>query len=661
MPPRPNPEIPRDRTFVACALVFCATIIAYIPALKGGFLWNDSDYVTQPALRSLHGLWRIWFDVGATEQYYPLLHSAFWLEHRLWGDATLGYHLVNVLLHATSACLFGLILRRLWDSSGRWGGLSPIRPLAASWPVLRTHPSGAPSSALERASVDAEEEKTRTTFPGGRIGDNPPHLNAPFLAALIFALHPVCVESVAWISEEKNTLSTMFYLAAALTYFHWRGGRRAFYFLATLLFLFAILSKSVAATLPAALLVVLWWKQGRLSWRRDVLPLLPWFALSSAAGLFTGWVERKFVGAQGPDFILSFAQRCLIAGRAIWFYFGKLLWPGNLIFIYPRWRVDPSVWWQWLFPLGILALVAALWVLRHRTRGPLAALLLFGGSLFPILGFFNIYAFIFSFVADHFQYLASLSVIALLVAGYGNSEKSLNRFSIFRFDILSLSLGAAFPIFVVLALGALTWRQSAMYRDRLTFYQTILEKNPDSWMAQNNLGIALAAAGRLPEAIEHYQAAVRIKPTFPDVHNDLGAALLGVGRAPEALEEFRIALGLQPAYAAALGNLGDALMQMGRTQEAVPDYQQALRLKPNDAQAHNNLGIAFSQLGRNTEAADQFAAASRLQPDNTEIRINLGTTLAGLGRMAEARIQFEKVLRLKPDDAEARESLAHLH
>jgi Flp pilus assembly protein TadD len=473
----------------------------------------------------------------------------------------------------------------------------------------------------------------------------------PLLAALIFALHPVCVESVAWISEEKNTLSTVFYLAAALLYLKWRsGGKSAHYACATLLFVCAILSKSVAATLPAALLVVLWWKQGRLSLKRDLLPLMPWFVLGAAAGLFTGWVERKFVGAQGPDFVLSFAQRGLIAGRAIWFYLGKLLWPANLIFIYPRWHVDPSAGWQYLFPLGVVALVVGLWAIRRRTRGPLAALLLFGGTLFPILGFFNIYAFIFSFVADHFQYLASLSVIALVVGGYG--------------ILLARQEGRSFlrllPVLVVLLLGVLTWRQARMYRDRETFYQTILQRNPDSWMAQNNLGIALAADGRLPEAISHYEQAVRLKPTFPDVHNDLGTALIGVGRLPEALEEFRTALRLEPNYAATLGNLGDVLMQMGRTQEAVPDYLQELQLKPNDVQAHNNLGIAFAQSGRSAEAADQFAAAVRLDPDNTEIRINLGTTLAGLGRMAEARAQFEAVLQLKPGDAEAREALAHL-
>ncbi len=261
------------------ALIFCATLAAYGPVYQAGLIWNDEDYVTKPELQSVHGLERIWFEVGATQQYYPALHSAFWVEHRLWGDAPWGYHLANVLLHALAACLLGLLLRRL-------------------------------------------------AVPGA------------WMAGLLFALHPVCVESVAWISEEKNTLSLVFYLLAAWAYLDFDRERRwPGYFLALGLFLLAVLSKSVTATLPGALLVVLWWRRGRLTWR-DAAPLAPWFAIGAADGLFTGWVERTLIGAHGTDFDLSFAQRCLVAGRVTWFYLGKLVWPANLIFIYPRWQVS---------------------------------------------------------------------------------------------------------------------------------------------------------------------------------------------------------------------------------------------------------------------------------------------------------------------------------
>ena len=354
-PPTAPPKV-SPRSLMLGAFVFAVTLLAYLPAVRAGFIWNDSDYVTAPALQSLAGLWRIWSEVGATEQYYPLLHSAFWVEHRLWGDAPLAYHVVNILLHAGAACLFAAVLRRL-------------------------------------------------TVPGA------------WLAALLFALHPVCVESVAWISEQKNTLSLVFYLAAALAYlrFHETRSKPAYYF-ATALFLCALLSKTTTATLPAALLVVFWWRRGRIEWSRDVRPLIAWFVFAAALGLFSAWVEKNFIGAEGGEFALTLLQRGLLAGRIVWFYLGKLLLPLDLIFIYPRWTMDATLPWQWLFSLGLLALFAVLWRLRGRSRAPLAVLLLFAGTLFPVLGFFNLYGFLFSFVADHWQYLPCLALLAAAAA-----------------------------------------------------------------------------------------------------------------------------------------------------------------------------------------------------------------------------------------------------
>ena len=239
---------------------------------------------------------------------------------------------------------------------------------------------------------------------------------AEWLAALLFALHPVAVESVAWIAEQKNTLSAVLYFCAVLAYLRFDNRRRgAAYALATGLFLAALLTKTVTASLPAALLVVFWWRRGRLGWRRDVLPLLPWFAAGIAAGWVTARFEYTRIGAQGADFALSVAQRCLLAGRVFWFYLGKLLWPADLIFIYPRWTVDAAQVWQWLFPFGALALLLVLW--RGRRRGPLAAVLFFAGTLFPALGFVNVFPFLFSFVADHFQYLACAGILTLVAVG----------------------------------------------------------------------------------------------------------------------------------------------------------------------------------------------------------------------------------------------------
>jgi tetratricopeptide (TPR) repeat protein len=558
-----------------CGLILAAVLVAYLPALRAGLIWNDSDYVTRPDLRSLHGLARIWFDLGATEQYYPVLHSAFWLEHRWWGGSALGYHLVNVLWHAAAACLLVAVLRRL-------------------------------------------------AVPGA------------WLAGLIFALHPVEVESVAWISEQKNTLSLVCYLGAALAYLRFDATRRArWYALGLLLFLLALLSKSVTATLPAALLVIFWWQRGRLSWRREVGPLAPWLAVGAVSGLFSAWVERTYVGAQGSHFGLNGLERTLVAARAVWFYLGKLFWPENLTFIYPRWEVSASVPWPYLAPLGLLALAAGLWLIRRRSRAPLAALLFFVGSLFPILGFFNIYAFVFSYVADHWQYLASLGVITLAAAGLAGLPPRVAR----------LAAGV-----LAVVLGTLTWRQCRMYRDLETLYRTTLDRNPDTWMAQSNYATLLNQQGRRDEAIRHYAAAIRLAPTYPEIHYNLADVLAQAGRSREAVAEYEAALRLSPDYAAAHSNLGTALMALGDPSAAAPHFEAALRLRPDIFQARYGLGFAYEEAGRLPEAIAQYAAAVRLAPGDPAARFRLASALGNAGRLPEAVAEYRQALRLKPDD-----------
>ncbi len=332
------------------ALLF-VTLAVYWPALRGDFLWDDDAHVTKTALRSIEGLHRIWFNIGATQQYYPLLHSAFWIEARLWGDQVLGYHLVNVVLHVVAACLLVMLCQQL-KIKGAW------------------------------------------------------------IAGALFALHPVNVESVAWISEQKNTLSLVFYLLAAIAYLKFDDQRKPkFYAIASALFLCALMTKTVTASLPAALLVVFWWKRGRIDFKRDVVPVLPWFIVAATSGLFTAWVERHIIGAAGSEYNLDALQRVMLAGRVICFYIYKMVWPANLIFTYPRWNVDASVWWQYGFDVALIALAGWFWSMRSRTRAPLAALLFFGGSLFPVLGFLDIYPFRYSYVADHFAYLAGLGLI----------------------------------------------------------------------------------------------------------------------------------------------------------------------------------------------------------------------------------------------------------
>jgi tetratricopeptide (TPR) repeat protein len=570
------------------ASIFCATLVAYWPALRGGLVWDDASHVTSPALESLHGLWRIWFDLGATQQYYPLLHSAFWMEHRVWGGAVLGYHLTNVVLHAVSACLVVRIVRRL-------------------------------------------------SLPGA------------WLAGLVFALHPVCVEAVAWISEQKSTLSGAFYLGAALLYLRFDQTRRTPHYLGALaLFVLALLSKTVTATLPAALLVVFWWQRGRLGFRRDVRPLLPWFALSAVAGVFTAWVERTYIGARGADFALTWTERFLLAGRVVWFYAGKVVWPVNLIFTYPHWKIDAGAWWQYLFPAGVLAAAVGLSLLARRRRGPLAGFLVFTGTLFPVLGFLNVYPFLFSYVADHFQYLASLGIIVPICAAVGRAR----------------SLQRALSPLLLLTLAILTFRQARMYADAETLYRATLARNPASWMAHTNLGVALAETpSRLPEAIAEYRAALRLKPDDAQTYSDLGNALARMpGGLPQAVAAYRTALRLKPNFVQTHNELGVVLSQIpGQLPEAIEEFHTALRLKPEYAEAHDNLGVALTQIpGRAPDAIAEFQTALRINPNYTDASSNLARAFAQVpGRLPDAIAQYEAVLRANPDgdDAETHNNL----
>ena len=579
---------PRDWLFVVALLA--AVILVYQPALHGGLLWDDNAHITHAELRSWHGLCRIWFDVGATQQYYPLSETAFWVQHKLWGDAMMGYHLVNIALHALTAVMVALVLRQL-------------------------------------------------AIPGA------------FLAAAIFALHPVHVESVAWITEQKNTLSAVFYLGAAMAYFRFDRNRGMAWYLGALgLFVLALASKIVTVTLPAALLVIFWWQRGKLSWRRDVLPLVPFFAIGVVAGVFVAWVERNLVGAQGPDFVLTVMQRCLLPGRVIWFYLGKLLWPADLHFIYPRWEVSPAVWWQYAFPLALLMLLAVLWKLSRRWRGPLAGLLFFAGTLFPVWGFLNVYWFMFSYVADHFQYLASLGIISLVSGG---AALLLERWALWG---RPAAYAACLAVLAILA--DLTWQQSRMYADVETLYRRTIAENPGCWMAYNNLGLVLAEHGRMDEAIACYHKSLDIKPDRAYTHNNLANALCDCGRVDEAIAQYRAALKIMPEYAGARNNLGLLLRQQGHIAEAIEQYKKALEISPDLVAARNNLGFVLCRQGHVAEAIAQYRTALEIMPDYADARYNLGIVLYEHGRMREALAEWRELLRWQPRNVLALNRLA---
>ncbi len=604
-------------------LLVAATLAVYQPAWHGAPVWDDDAHMTPAALQSVDGLRRIWFEVGASQQYYPVVHTAFWIMHRIWGDATTGHHLVNILLHATSAWLIALLLARL-------------------------------------------------SIPGA------------LFAAFVFALHPVQVESVAWITELKNTLSTALYLGAAFWYLRFddRRDARAWWW-ALGLFVLALGSKTVTATLPAALLILAWWRRGRLSWPRDVRPLVPFFALSVAAGATTAWVERTFIGATGVEFQLSAIERVLLAGRAVWFYLRSLVWPANLVFIYPQWTLDDRVWWQYLFPLALAGALAVLWRLRDRWRGPAAAATLYIVGLSPALGFVDVYPFRYSYVADHFQYTASVAMIAALAAALTIAAA---RWIPLAGARIALAAAALVP------LAVLSWQNSHPYTDGETLNRTTLARNPSAWMAHVNLA-AMRLQGANPnpaEASAHLQAALRGNPRSPEVHNILGVFLQHEGRLADARAAFETALKLHPTLSGTHTNLGVLAHAEGRLEEAARHYRDAIRFDPRDPEPRRNLAIVLADIervggrsagaaiadsgqdaldragqialeqGRPAEALTHYQTLRRLRPDAADVRVKLGASLEALGRLDEATAEYREAIRLDPNSATAHDSLGYV-
>ncbi len=609
----PPPQGTTHRGILLSLALVVLTFVAYWPAIQeGGFIWDDDDYVTaNKTLRDLDGLKDIWTSPQATPQYYPLVHTGYWIEYRLWGLDPTGYHVTNILLHALVSVLLWRLLRWL-------------------------------------------------AVPGA------------WLAAGLFALHPVHVESVAWITERKNVLSGVFYLAAALVYLKWADGKTAgqqrprAYFGALLLFICALLSKTVTVSLPAALLLVAWWRQGRDGnlekaeeslvrwWVGRILPLVPFFVIGLGFSVLTVWLEKHHVGAKGAEWDLSLIERCLIAGRVLWFYIGKLIWPVGLCFNYPRWEIDAGVWWQYLFPLGFAALVIVLWAGRKRLgRAPLVAMLFFAGSLFPALGFFDVYPMRYSFVADHFQYLANIGVLVLVAAAITNMGQRLAAGT-------WKPAGHALPVVVLILLALGSWKQCWIYRGLEVLWLDTIAKNPASWMAYNNLGQLYLHQNRLEEAIPLFEKALFHNPKDPSAPNNLGVALGKLGRDDEAKQRYQQAIEADPLDPQAYHNLGVAMAKEGKLEEAIGFYRKALEINPELAATHVNLGTTLARMGRNEEAIEEFGKAVVIEPETGLFQQNHADALMAAGRVREAADRYRAAVSLDPSLAAAHYQLGRI-
>jgi protein O-mannosyl-transferase len=609
------------RVWLQAAILAAAVILAYQPAWRAGFIWDDDVYVTHNRLLTApDGLKRIWFSLDSPSQYFPMVYTALRMERSAWGLAPAGFHWVNILLHAGNAVLLWWLLRRL-----RW---------PAAW-----------------------------------------------LAAALFALHPVQVESVAWVTELKNVLSLFFCLLTAWAWLEFaEDGPRAwrFYAVALLFQALALLAKSTACTWPVALLLILW-LQGKPISARRIWQIVPFFAMGLLMGLVSIWWERNHQHTMGDAFTIGWPNRMLIASHAIWFYAGKLLWPAGLSFSYERWDIGGGEPLPYLWPAACVIAAIAIW---RDGRGLKAAALFYVAMLAPMLGFIMQYAFRYSFVADHYQYVASIGPLVLAAALLERVCAALGRAKI----VIYASL--------VIFLGVMTWRQCRNYDDSETLWratlastpassiarnnlsQALLDKGqldesmllsrevlavrPKDSVARNNLGFALLEKGGADESISCFEQAIAAQPNAPNPHYNLGRAWLKKGRTEPAITNFQTAVRLQPDFSSAWCNLGYALLQAGRVPEAISNYEQAIVLEPDYALAHNDLGGILLRMGDTNQARIHFERAVASAPEFVEAHYNLGNLLLSAGQLDEALSQYEKVAELRPRLTEAHVMLGKL-
>jgi protein O-mannosyl-transferase len=585
----------RSRAWLFGLLLAAVTIFMYQPAWNGGFIWDDDAYVTNNELLTApDGLRRIWFSLDSPSQYFPLVYSTFRIEHALWGLNPTGYHWVNLLLHIVNALLVWRVLARL-NVPGAW------------------------------------------------------------LAGAIFALHPVQVESVAWITERKNVLMGFFFLLTLLAWVAFVDERTKrpwrFYGLALILYVLALSAKTTACTLPAALLLILWLQKKAINKRR-LSQVVPFLILGIGMGLLAVWWEHYHQGTRGVLFALGPIERLLIASRAVWFYLSKLIWPFNLTFIYPKWNISPAHPLDYAWLLAGIALCAVIYFARRYVgRGVEVAAAFFVATLSPVLGFIMLYTFRYTFVADHYQYLASIGPIALASAGVATLADTFKRRR-------PLILSAAVCLIVILAV--MTWRQAAMYGDIEALWRTTLARNPSCWMAHNNLGIVLFQKGNSDEAIDHYRTTLEMQPDFWDADYNLGIALLSKGQVDEAIAHCSNAVRIAPNDPDALVALGNALLQKERIDDAIVYYQKALSLRPDYFLAHHSLGHAFLEKGEIDAAISHCRAALLIQPENADAHTNLAIALDEKGQTAEAVQNYEKALAISPQSVSALTNLAWL-
>ncbi|HVS51960.1 MAG TPA: tetratricopeptide repeat protein [Opitutaceae bacterium] len=578
------------RRFLLGAAIVALGVIAFWPTLSAGFVWDDSHEITlNAALRDPDGWWKFWI-APPTDDYFPLKFTIHWIMWRLWQDTAAGYHFANLALHLWGALLVWRLLRKL-RAPGAW------------------------------------------------------------LGGALFAIHPLVVESVAWVSEIKNTASLPPLLLAACAYLDFdEHGRPRDYAAALAWFLAALLVKTSVVMFPVVILLHAWWRRGRIA-RRDLGASALFFATALVLGFVTVWFQqtraiRHEVLPMG-DFVVQFAR----AGLAIVFYLGKCLAPVGLLPVYPRWNVDPASLAPWLAWLALAALAAWCWAERATWgRHVLFALGFFVANLFPVLGFLPMSYMRFSWVADHFVYLSLVGFVGLAAAG-------LARLLAFLAAPARRAVVGGAAALVALC-GAATFAYAKNFHDDIALWSYTLARNPTLWQAEDNLGLALLAAGEPEPAAAHFRRTLELNPDCDDAHYNLGNVLIRLGQRDEAAQQFEATLRLKPASADAHINLGNLLLDAGRTEEALHHFTEGVRLAPGSPEAHANLGNALTQLQRLPEAIAEYEKALALRPGYGVGHYNLGNAFFYAGRYREAVEQYEEAVSLLPDSTDARRNLS---
>jgi tetratricopeptide (TPR) repeat protein len=496
---------------------------------------------------------------------FPLSVVAFWLQWLCWGNNAAGYHTVNILLHALNSVLVWRVLTRL-NVRGAW------------------------------------------------------------LAGAIFAVHPVCAASVAWISEFKNTLSLPFFLLSISLYLRGdsqnaqhgtRSTQYAWYALSLLAFVLALLAKTSTVMLPVVLLGCAWWLRGRIT-KRDWLRAAPFFSLALAFGLMSIWFQTHQTFTIGKVQTENFWGRLAGAGMAVWFYLGKALLPLNLNLIYPRWNVNAGAPLSYLPVLLLCAAFILCWNFRRSWgRSVLFALGFFVVNLFPVLGFFDMYFLAISRVSDHFQYLPLIGLVGLTASAIYLGVRRI------KVNGAGLLINAT----LIIALTFLTVQRARVMAKEETLWKDTLAKNPAAWSAHNNLACILAEQNKIDEAIPHFEASLRLRPNNAQAHGNLGKALTQQHKLPQAEAELRKAIALKPQEPEFHRSLGYALGGQGKTEEALGQLRQAADLEHGIA-GRLELANMLHQMGRDREAVVEYRRALDRQPVSVDVLNNLAWILA---------------------------------